>query len=201
MAAGYAELAEAYEDGAKGNEASAAQFMNSVQQYQRDARRHTIELAEGLGTWKTQIGSAAAMSIDFPLPAGSGAPSPILISVSEGVAPNPSQAGSAESQTLQRNILQTAAAVAGADENIAKARGAYQNTPIEVAAAPFFLSVAKAVADRSEIFDRGHLMEPAKETFLLDMAAAFAAPAAEGEDEELKQQAEELLEEVEDDGS
>ena len=198
LAAGYAELGSAYADGAKTNEAVAAEFMSSVQQYRRDARRHTIALAEGLGDWRKQVGSARTFSLDFPLPAGSGNQSPLLASVSEGVALNPSKAGTAQSQTVQRSILLAAAAVAGMGDDIAKARNAIQATPIEVPAAPFFLAVAQVVVDRSEIFDRDHLMEPAKEVFMLDMAAAFAAPAAQGEDDDLKGQAEELLEAIED---
>ena len=198
LAAGYAELGEAYANGAKKNEAVAAEFMNSVQQNRRDARRYTIALVEGLGAWRKQVGSVNTLSIDFPLPAGSGNQSPILASVSEGVVLNNTQAGSAESQTLQRSILLSAAAAAGMGDDIAKARNAFQATPIEVEATPFFLAVAQAVVDRSKFFDRDHLMEPAKEVFMLDMSAAFAAPAAEGEDDELKGQAEELLEAIED---
>ena len=198
LAAGYAELGDAYRDGAKVNEGRAAQFMSSQQQYRRDARRHTIALVEGLGAWRKQIGSASTISIDFPLPAGSGKQSPVLASVSEGVYPNERQAGSVKSETLQRSILLSAASAAGAGEEIAKARSAFENTPIEVAAAPFFLAAAQALVDRSEIFGRDNLMEAAKEIFLLDMAAAFAAAAAEGEDEELKEQAEQLLKEIDD---
>ncbi len=198
LAAGYAELAAAYGGGAKANEAVAPQFLGSLQQYRRDSRRHTIALVEGLGAWKKQIGSASTISIDFPLPAGSGNPSPILASVSEGVALNDTQAGSARSQTVQRTILLAAAAVAGMGDDIAKTSNAFQATPIEVPAAPFFLAVAQAVVDRSEIFDRDHLMEPTKEIFMLDTAAGFVAPAAEDEDEELKGRAEKLLEAIED---
>ena len=198
LAAGYAELGEAYAKGAKEDAAGGAEFMNSVQQYRRDARRHTIALAEGLGDWRKQVGSVNTLSIDFPLPAGSGNQSPILASISEGVAPNNSQAESAQSQTVQRSILLSAAAAAGMGDDIAKARNAFQATPIEVEATPFFLAVAQAVVYRSKLFGRDHLMEPAKEVFMLDMAAAFAAPAAQGEDDELKGQAEELLEAIED---
>ena len=198
LAAGYTELGEGYAQGAKKNEAGAADMMNFVQQYRRDARRHTIALVESLGAWRKQIGTAATFSLDFPLPAGSGNESPILTSVSEGIPLNETQAGSAQSQTLERALLLSASAVGGMDEDIEKTRDAFQTTPIEVNAVPFFLAVAQAVVDRSEIFDRAHLMEPAKEVFLLDMAAAFAGPAAEGEDEELKEQAEQLLKEIED---
>ena len=198
LAAGYAELAEAYGVGAKANEAVAPQFTGSLQQYRRDSRRHTIALVEGLGAWKKQIGSASTISIDFPLLAGSGNQSPILASISEGVRPKDSEAGSAQSQTVQRTILLAAAAVAGMGDDIAKARNAFQATPIEVPAAPFFLAVAQVVVDRSEIFDRDHLMEPTKEIFMLDMAAGFVTPAAEDEDEELKGRAEKLLEAIED---
>ena len=198
LAAGYAELGEGYAKGAKENEAAAAKLMNSVQQYRRDARRHTITMVESIGAWRKQIGSAGTFSLDFPLPAGSGKQSPILASVSAGVAPNESQAGSVQSQTVERAVLLSAGAAGGMGDDIAETRNAFQATPIEVEAAPFLLAVARAVVDRSEIFDRAHLMEPAKEVFLLDMATSFAAPAAEGEDEELKGQAEALLKEIED---
>ncbi len=197
LAAGYAELGDAYGSGAKENEGGATRLTSSLQQYRRDGRRYTIALVKGLDAWRKEVGSVKTLSIDFPLPAGSGNQSPILASVSEGIIPNDSQAGSAQPQTVQRNILLSAAAAVGMGDDIAKTRNAFQTAPIEVEAAPFFLVVARAVVDRSKIFDRDHLMEPAKEIFMLDMAATFAAAAAEGESEELKRQAEELLAQIE----
>ena len=193
LARGYAELAEAYEDGGK----NVAQLQNSIQQYQRDARRHTINLVESLGTIRKMIGKAESIQLDFPLATGSAAESSSLSIVLDGIVPTDSQFAKAESQTVERGIILATTAAIGAGDDATKTRTAFETRPVEVAANVFFLYVATSLLDRSEVFDRDHLNEPDKRDFMLARAGDFSAPALEGEDEELKKQAEELLEKIE----
>ena len=193
LARGYAELAEAYEDDGK----NVAQLQNSIQQYQRDARRHTINLVESLGTIRKMIGKAQSIQLDFPLATGSSAESSSLSIVLDGMVPTDSQFAKAESQTVERGIILATTAAIGAGDDAAKTRTAFETHPVEVAANVFFLYVATSLLDRSEVFDRDHLNEPDKRDFMLARAGIFSVPALEGEDEELKKQAEELLEKIE----
>ena len=197
LARGYMELAEAYQDGAKMNPANAPKLQNSIQQYQRDARRHTISLAESLGTIRKMIGKAQSIQLDFPLADGSIAESSALAKVLDGAVPTESQAITAESETVERGIILATAAAIGAGDDAAKARTVFETPPVQVEASAFFLHVATSLLDRSEVFDRDHLSEPDKRGFMLNFSGDFSKPALEGEDEDLKKQAEELREKIE----
>ena len=197
LARGYMELAEAYQDGAKKNEANAPKLQNSIQQYQRDARRHTINLAESLGTARKMIGKAQSIQLDFPLATGSAGDSAALRIVLSGIVPNEFQAADAETQTVERGIILATAAAIGAGDESAKARTAFETRPVEVVANVFFLGVATSLLDRSVVFDRDHLNEPDKRDIMLKFAGDFNKPALEGEDEDLNKQAEELQEKIE----
>ncbi len=197
LARGYMELAEAYQDGAKKNQGNAPKLQNSIQQYQRDARRHTIDLVESLGTARKMIGKAQSIQLDFPLATGSAAESPTLGIVLGGTAPNEYQAIDAETQTVERGIILATTAAIGAGDDAAKTRTTFETPPVEVAPNIFFLCVATSLLDRSEVFDRDHLNEPDKRDVMLKFAGDFNKPALEGEDEDLKKQAEELQEKIE----
>lgn len=197
LARGYLELAEAYQDGAKKNEGNAPKLQNSIQQYQRDARRHTINLAESLGTARKMMGKAQSIQLDFTLATGSAAESPALGIVLGGTAPNESQAFDAETQTVERGIILATTAAIGAGDDAAKTRTAFETRPVEVAADLFFLGVATSLLDRSVVFDLDHLNEPDKRDIMIKFAGDFSKPALEGEDEDLKKQAEELQEKIE----
>jgi len=197
LARGYMELADGYQDGAKKNERNAPKLQNSIQQYQRDARRHTINLAESLGTARRMMGKAQSIQLDFPLATGSAGESSALGRVLDGIVPNESQAFDAESQTGERGIILATTAAIGAGDDAAKTRTTFETRPVEVAANIFFLCVATSLLDRSEVFDRDHLNEPDKRDFMLKSAGDFSKPALEGEDEDLKKQAEELQEKIE----
>ena len=196
LARGYSELADGYMDGVQKNNRNASALQNSIQQYQRDARRHTINLVESLGTARKMMGKAESIQFDFPLAVGSAAESPALGRVLGGNVPNESQAADAETQTVERGIILAAAAAIGAGDDSAKTRKLFETPPVEVAANIFFLNVATALLDRSEVFDREHLNEPDKRAVMLKLSGDFSVPALEGEDEELKKQAEELQEKL-----
>ncbi len=197
LARGYMELAEAYQDGARKNQGNAPKLQNSIQQYQRDARRHTIDLVESLGTARKMMGTAQSIQLDFPLATGSAAESPTLGIVRGGTAPNEYQAIDAETQTVERGIILATTAAIGAGDDAAKTRTTFETPPVEVAPNIFFLCVATSLLDRSEVFDRDHLNEPDKRDVMLQFAGDFSKPALEGEDEDLKKQAEELQEKIE----
>ena len=197
LARGYMELAEAYQDGARKNQGNAPKLQNSIQQYQRDARRHTIDLVESLGTARKMMGTAQSIQLDFPLATGSAAESPTLGIVLGGTAPNEYQAIDAETQTVERGIILATTAAIGAGDDAAKTRTTFETPPVEVAPNIFFLCLATSLLDRSEVFDRDHLNEPDKRDVMLKFAGDFNKPALEGEDEDLKKQAEELQEKIE----
>ena len=196
MARASAELADAYESGAKKNARRAASFQNPIQQYRRDARRHTIALAETVGTLKKSLGDAETVPLEFSLPSGSPTPSPDLGRVSDGVILLEGPAIGAKIHTIRRGLLLETAKAVNAGDNVAKARSLFEAPPVEIPRQVFFLALGRSLFERSELFDRAHLNETPKREFMLDRAIDFITPALESDDESLKKEAEELQEEI-----
>ena len=196
MARASGELADAYESGAKKNPARAASFQNPIQQYRRDARRHTIALAETVGTLKKSLGDAGTVPLDFSLPPGTPSPSPDLGRVSDGTILREGPAAKAKMDTIRRGLLLETAKAVNAGDNLAKARSLLEAPPVEIPRPVFFLNLGRSLFERSGLFDRAHLNEIPKREFMLNRAIGFIAPALESEDEGLKKEAEELQKEI-----
>ena len=196
MARASAELADAYESGAKKNARRAASFQNPIQQYRRDARRHTIALAETVGTVTKSLADAETVLLEFSLPSGSPTSSPELGRVSDGVILLEGPAIGAKIHTIRRGLLLETAKAVDAGGNVAKARSLFEAPPVEVPRQVFFLSLGRSLFERSELFDRAHLNETPKRKFMLDRAINFITPALESDDESLKKEAEELQKEI-----
>ena len=196
MARASGDLANAYESGAKKNQARAATFQNPIQQYRRDARRHTIALAETVGTLKKSLGDAETVPLEFSLPPGTPSPSPDLGRVSDGTILREGPAAEAKRHTIRRGLLLETVKAVNAGDNVAKARSLFEAPPVEVPRQVFFLSLGQALFERSELFDRAHFNEPPKRKFMLDRAITFITPALESDDESLKKKAEELQKKI-----
>jgi hypothetical protein len=196
MARASGELADAYESGAKKNQARAASFQNPIQQYRRDARRHTIALAETVGTLKKSLGDAQTVPLEFSLPPGTSSPSPDLGRVSDGTILREGPAAQAKTDTIRRGLLLETVKAVNAGDNVAKARSLFEAPPVEIPRAVFFLALGRSLFERSELFDRFHLNEAPKREFMLNRAISFIAPALESDDESLKKEAEELQKEI-----
>ena len=196
MARASGELADAYESGAKKNQARAASFQNPIQQYRRDARRHTIALAETVGTLKKSLGDAETVPLEFSLPPGTPSPSPDLGRVSDGTILREGPTAKAKMGTIRRGLLLEMAKTVNAGDNVAKARSLFEAPPVEIPRTVFFLALGRSLFERSELFDRFHLNEAPKREFMLNRAIAFITPALESDDEGLKKEAEELQKEI-----
>ena len=196
MARASGELADAYESGAKKNQARAASFQNPIQQYRRDARRHTIALAETVGTLKKSLGDAETVPLEFSLPPGTPSPSPDLGRVSDGTILREGPTAKAKMDTIRRGLLLETAKAVNAGDNVAKARSLFEASPVEIPRTVFFLALGRSLFERSELFDRFHLNEAPKREFMLNRAISFITPALESDDESLQKEAEELQKEI-----
>lgn len=196
MARAFEDLSGAYESGAKSNEARATNFQNSIQQFRRDARRHTIALAETVGTLKKALENVNIVPLDFDFPMGMPSPSPDLGMVSDGKILQEGPAAQARIHTIRRGLLLATAKAVGTEDSVAKARSLFETPPVEVSQQVFSLSIAQTLLERSKLFDRVHLNDPPKRNFMLDRAVDFIELVAASTDEDFKREVKELLEKV-----
>ena len=136
------------------------------------------------------------MPLEFSLPPGTPSPSPDLGRVSDGTILREGPAAGAKRDTVRRGLLLEIAKAVNAGDNVAKARSLLEAPPIEVPRQVFFLSLGRALFERSELFDRAHFNEAPKRKFMLDRAIDFITPALESDDESLKKEAEELQKKI-----
>lgn len=186
LAAGYDELAEAYVEGQENNEKQSTEFQPAINEYRRRTRQSAIDLAEGMGAVRKAAGGEESVMLEFPLPSGSAAESPILQTVRSGRVPRgdgeAAESSTLESQTLTRAVLRAAAALSGAGDDIDKLRAGLGAGSASAARSDFETAMARYLLDTAMMFDREGLNEPKIRTFILGLAQQWAEPHLENAD-------------------
>jgi hypothetical protein len=196
LARGYLDLGDAYTDGAKNNEGKAEQFRNPIQQYQRYARQFAIALAESSGPFQKSIASDATVTLDFAFPGGSPNESAILTSVSGGTLPKEESRAEAEDAAVMRGVLLQTTLLSVSGDDVTKARAAFEAGAAEVPRQLFLAGLAKTLYATAELFDRLHLNQPDIGKILVQRSEECLELALDTEDEEIKQIAEAVKEEI-----
>ena len=190
-------LSDAYSKGAEEASGKAAGFQNGIQQNQRDGRQYGIELAEALPKYLKALGDGGNVTLDFPFPSGSPNESALVKRIEGGdVLPAPQQAEATE-QEVKRGVLLQAALLSGSGEDVSAARTKFGSGPVEVPRQVFMNALGRSMWIVSEMFDRTHLNQPDIEKIFVGHATKLVEPALESDNEDLKTQAEELKEEIE----
>ena len=186
LATGYDELTDAYSEGQDANQKQAAEFQSAINEYRRQTRQNAIDFAESMGAVQKAIGEQDTVTLEFPLPEGSAAESPILPTVRTGRVPrNDGEAAESftlESQTLTRAVLRAAASLSGAGEDIEKLRAGLGTGSASVARGDFETAIARYLLNTAMMFDREGLNEPKIRTFIFEMAQKWAEPYLENDD-------------------
>ncbi len=186
LASGYDELADVYSEGQNANQKQASEFQGPINEYRRQTRQNAIDFAESMGAVRKAIGEQDAVTLEFPLPDGSGAESPILPTVRTGRVPRSDGAEAEtvtlEEQTLGRAVLLAAAALSGAGDDVEKLRAGLGAGSAAVARGDFETAIARYLLNTAMMFDREGLNEPKIRTFIFEMAQSWAEPYLENAD-------------------
>lgn len=196
LARGHRRVAEACKSGIEAKPESSDSLTGFLQQAQRDARQYTIDLLEGLGEFEKTLADGK-LTMDFPFPSGTANESPALMSVSDGDAVPEAQMIDAVDHALRRYQILAVTEMAGADGPSA-AQAQFDQGPVTVPAPRARMSVARLLVGISPLLDTQMMNDPKIRKILLDRAEQWVQPQLEGEDEDLKAAAEELMEKIED---
>ena len=199
LARGYVDLGDAYGEGARENEAQAAQFRNPIQQYRRYARQYAINLTESVGPFQKLVSTDESVHLDFSFPAGSVNQSPVLTSVSGGTLPKEGPQAEAEDAAIKRGILLQATLLSSGQDEVNKARSIFKGGSPQVPRLVFMAGLAKTLYTMAGLFDRLHLNEPDIGKILVQRSEDCLKQALEAEDEEIKKLAEAVQEEIDND--
>jgi hypothetical protein len=159
MAQGYADLAERYALGARFNKADALAFRREATKYRTMAGRLALRFAQDADRLRdVPLGK---VQLAFSFPAGNPGEPPLFTRIGSGIALSAADQDSSEAVAIQRGVLMSVCAAAGAPRDVAKAReilsgGAGASREL------FGKAVADALKAQSELFARDKLDDPQK---------------------------------------
>jgi hypothetical protein len=169
MAAGYTDLAESYEAGARVRKADPAPFRKNMSNYRTLAARYSLQFADAFEKFQKIAGNT--VPLDFNYPPGSPARSPLLTKVNMGAYLQGVEPSTAEKRALERGVLLETCAAAGAPNDAAKTQEKFKSGPVQVPRDTFLLAMAGALYEHSQLYIRRKMDEPDKLKILCSRAA------------------------------
>ena len=183
MAAGYEDLADQYETGARMNKADPAWFRRHVGAYRAVAKQLSLQFADRY----TKLGQSAAHAIPlaFGYPKGSATPSAQLTKVANGIALPDADVDLALSHTVQRGILMAACRAAGAPEDPAKGESVLKDPEAKVPSATFAVAMANSLYSLSQIYTPLKADEPEKLRIFCERADEALKPVLDSKEKKV----------------
>jgi hypothetical protein len=160
MAAGYAELADHYEIGARMNKADPSVFRRYMGDYRTMAKQLSLQFADRFAKFGQLKGDT--VSLAFRYPKGTATPSPQLSRVSNGFALGQADAELAQTRTLERTVLLAACRAAGAPDDTAKGESILKDPEAKVPRATFAAAMAQTLFELSKMYGPTKADEPEK---------------------------------------
>jgi hypothetical protein len=160
MAAGYSDLADQYETGARVNKSDPTWFRRHVGEYRTAAKQLSLQFADGYAKWAQSPGETVPLAFGYPK--GSATASPQLTKVANGIGLPPADVELAISQTVQRGILLATCRAAGAPDDPAKGESILKNPDASAPRATFALAMAGSLYTLSQIYVPSKADEPEK---------------------------------------
>jgi len=166
--AGYTELAEAYENGARANKSDPSAFRRPMTADRGTAGRLSLQFAENFAKFDKIKGDTVPLAFGYPK--GSAAPAPGLSRIANGIVLPPAELESTEKRELDRGVLLAACAAAGAPDDSARTESILKDPEAKVPRAVFAMAMAKALYNASQLYTQRKLDDPAKMTIFAERA-------------------------------
>ena len=160
MARGYGELADRFESGARANKADPGSFRKNMNFYRAQASRFSLHFAQAFGEFQKSKDETVALAFSYPT--GSANPPLVLTKVANGISASGNDVETAQKQNIERAILLTTCASAGAPDDPAKTQEVLKQPDTKVPRAVFVTAMANALYDQSQLFSRQKLDDPEK---------------------------------------
>lgn len=170
LAAGYLELADAFEAGERANKTNPTPFRKSMNDYRTLANRTTLGFAERYQKYLSRE-AQDSVPLAYPLAAGNAARHPVLGRIAQGILATDTEIADAQRRTLERGILLAQARAAGAGGDVPRLRELFRPGHYDVPRASFLLAMANFLYDQSQLYIERKLNQPDRRRALLDMAA------------------------------
>lgn len=168
---GSADLAKAYEAGAKMNRNNSLPFHRQVTILRGQASRSALDFAQSVRTLlEKDAGPDILMAFEYP--PGSPHEPPNLNRVSAGLVLPESEASVLEAAMLERGAIRALSAAVGSPDNPARSLEMFQAGEVRVPRATFLFAAARMLYGQSGIFGDRQLDQPQRLRAMYDTALA-----------------------------
>jgi hypothetical protein len=169
VAAGYVDLAEAFEAGSRMNQNAATEFRRRMNVYRSQANRRALGFAENFLAFR-KADPGASVPIAFPYPGGSPLPVSELTKAGQGIVLSETELATAERRAIERAVLMAACAAVGAEEDTAKAQQIFSGEDVTVPRETFLFATSKQLHQLSELYSPAKRNEPDRHKLLNEEA-------------------------------
>lgn len=157
----------------------------------RAARQNIISFVEGLGKFKTALGTGD-VTLEFAFPPGNREESTAMNSLMKGEEISEAQLAAGIRDLQQLGVVQTVSLAAGMGDDYAAAQAKFDAGPVTIPGDRFQLIVAGFLVEMSRLFTQKKLNEPKVRDVVIQRGEEWIASGLESEDAEIKARAEEL---------
>jgi hypothetical protein len=159
LAKGYADMADAYEAGAKANRANPTPFLKQVTASRSMASAAAMDFVEGVHVF-LQKDKDQDVLLACEYPTGSMPEPAALRRAASGIAIQDSEREGLEAAMLQRGVLQTMTQMVGAPDDPAKTLELFKGGEPKIPRDTFVLATAKALYEASALFGSMKMDQP-----------------------------------------
>lgn len=157
----------------------------------RAARQSIISFVEGLGKFKTALGTGD-VTLEFAFPPGNREESTAINSLLKGEQISEAQLAAGIRDLQQLGVVQTVSLAAGMADDYAAAQAKFDAGPVTIPGDRFQLIVAGFLVEMSGLFTQKKLNEPKVRDVVIQRGEEWIAAGLESEDAEIKARAGEL---------
>lgn len=190
------EVADSMRKGIEENEDLTEMVRTPLQQAERNSRQNIISFVEGLGKFKTALGTGD-VTLAIPFPPGNRDESAAMNSLEMGEMISPLQLSDGITQLTQRGVVETVSMAAGMGDDFAGAQAKLDAGPVTVPGDQFQLIVAGFLVEMSGSFTQKKMNDPKIREVVIQRAEEWIASGLESENADIKKRAEDLKFDIE----
>ena len=181
MAAGFMDLAEGFELGARANPAASAGFRKYMSDYRSMADSQAVQFWQTLAEFeKTQHGGGVPLAFSFPK--GSAMPVAEVGRAREGMMLSEAEVPGVQRRALQRAVLMMACRAVGAEEDPAKAQQAFAGESPSAPKDVFTIAMAKHLNELAQLYGPYKADRPDRLKLFNEKALAALSSLPESDD-------------------
>jgi hypothetical protein len=159
MTKAYMDLAEYSEFGGRAKPPLAIGFRRNTSNFRTYASRLSLQFAEEFEAFE-KLNKDKTIPLAFSFPMGNPTMSAQIQRMGQGNLPNAAALDEIVSQHLKTGVVQATCRAVGATDDIAKAQGIFKAGNVQAPRETFFLSMANALHQQAQMYDRMKLDQP-----------------------------------------